>query len=182
VALLLSIPRPIHILVTLDWAKNSHIRRLMKLATMMARWPVVLRDDALRAYSAPGSHQKTDVFTAADVNRYRRRALCAAVQLLAEGRILVIFPEGYPNIDPHYTPKTQPDEFLPFKSGFTAIAAATERRLGSRIPIIPTGFQYAKGSRWKARLSIGEAVYSKDFTSRQLLLNYVEQRVTELSA
>jgi 1-acyl-sn-glycerol-3-phosphate acyltransferase len=182
VALLLSIPRPIHILVTLDWAKNSHIRRLMKLVTKMARWPVVLRDDTLQAYSAPGSHQKTDAFTAADINRYQRRALCASVQLLAEGRILVIFPEGYPNIDPHYTPKTQPDEFLPFKSGFTAIAAAAERRLGSRIPIIPTGFQYVKGSCWKARLSIGEAVYSKDFTSRLLLLNYVEQRVTELSA
>ena len=27
VALLLSIPRPIHILVTLDWTKSTHIRR-----------------------------------------------------------------------------------------------------------------------------------------------------------
>jgi 1-acyl-sn-glycerol-3-phosphate acyltransferase len=47
VVLLVSMPRPIHILVTLDWAKNSYARRLITLATTMARWPVVLRSDAI---------------------------------------------------------------------------------------------------------------------------------------
>jgi 1-acyl-sn-glycerol-3-phosphate acyltransferase len=47
VALLLLIPRPIHILVTLDWARSGYVRELMKLATTMARWPIVLRSDAL---------------------------------------------------------------------------------------------------------------------------------------
>jgi 1-acyl-sn-glycerol-3-phosphate acyltransferase len=48
VALFLSIPRPIHILVTLDWTKSTHVRRLMKRATTLARWPVVLRNENLR--------------------------------------------------------------------------------------------------------------------------------------
>src|SRR5260370_38406199 len=46
--LLVSIPRPIHILGTLGWVKNSWARRLLQLATTMARWPVVLRSDAPR--------------------------------------------------------------------------------------------------------------------------------------
>ena len=35
VALLVSIPRPIHMLVTLDWVKNGYARRLLTLATAM---------------------------------------------------------------------------------------------------------------------------------------------------
>jgi 1-acyl-sn-glycerol-3-phosphate acyltransferase len=81
--------------------------------------------------------------------------------------LLVVFPEGYPNIDPHYTPKTRAEEFLPFKSGFAAIAAAAEKRLGAKIPIIPTGFHYTRARCWTARLNIGKPVYSEDFVSRQ---------------
>ena len=40
-----------------------------------------------------------------------------------QGRLLVIFPEGYPNIDPTYTTKIEPDEFLPFKPGFLNIVS-----------------------------------------------------------
>jgi hypothetical protein len=123
----------IHILVTLDWAKNSYARRLMTLATTMARWPVVLRSDALRACGNPGRGQRT-AFSIADMRRYQHIALCDSVKLLAQDCMLVVFPEGYPNIDPHYTPKTRPEEFLPFKSGFAAIAAAAEKRPGSSNP------------------------------------------------
>ena len=83
VVLLLSMPRPIHILVTLDWAKNRYARRLMTLATKMARWPVVLRSDALRAgvNRTPG-----EFFSATDIRRYQRSAISDSVTLLAEGR------------------------------------------------------------------------------------------------
>ncbi len=74
VVLLLSVPRPIHILVTLDWVKNSYARRLMTLATTMARWPVVLRNDALRACGTPGRGQRT-AFSIAGMKRYQHRAL-----------------------------------------------------------------------------------------------------------
>ena len=67
------------------------------------------------------------------------------LRLLREGRLLVIFPEGYPNIDPHYTPKIHAQEMLPFKSGFAAIAAAAEKRLGASIPLVPVGIRYTVG-------------------------------------
>jgi hypothetical protein len=82
----------------------------------------------------------------------------------------------------HYAARTiRPKEFLPFKAGFATIAAATEKRLGARVPIVPSGFCYTKNNRWTARLNIGEAVYLEDFVSRQLQVSYTEQRVAELS-
>jgi hypothetical protein len=66
-------------------------------------------------------------------------------------------------------------------TGFATIAAAAEKRLGVKVPIVPGGFHYTKGSRWTARLNIGEAVYLEDFVSRPLLVNSMAQRVAELS-
>jgi hypothetical protein len=42
-----------------------------------------------------------------------------------QGCLLVVFPEGYPNIDPHYTPK-RTRRHASFKSGFATIAAVAE--------------------------------------------------------
>ena len=100
VVLLVSIPRPIHILVTLDWAKNSYARRLVTLATTMVRWPVVLRSDAPRACVNRDRAWRGKVFIAAAIRRSQRSALSGSVALLTQGRVLVVFPEGYPNIDP----------------------------------------------------------------------------------
>ena len=173
VVLLLSLPRPIHLLVTLDWATNPWMCRLMSLATKMARWPVVLRSDALRTDGkAPGL---------AGIKRQHRNSVRDAVTLIAEGGILVIFPEGYPNIDPRYTPKRGPQDFLPFKAGFATIAAAAEKRLGIKVPIVPSGFRYTKERRWRAQLNIGAGFYVGDFASRQLLVRHAERRVVELS-
>jgi 1-acyl-sn-glycerol-3-phosphate acyltransferase len=181
IVLLLSIPRPVHILVTLDWAENRYVRRLMTLATSMARWPVVLRSEALRAGDDDDRARHASAFTSADINRYQRKAISDSVELLVQGCVLVVFPEGYPNIDPHSTAKPDPDQFLPFKSGFAAIAASAEKRLGARVPLVPSGFRYTKGTRWMARLNMGQAVYSADFSSRRGLIKYMEQRVVELS-
>ena len=78
-------------------------------------------------------------------------------------------------------PKTRAEEFLPFKAGFASIAAAAEKRLGARVPIVPSGFRYTKNNRWTTRLNIGAGVYLEDFASRELLVSYLEQRVVELS-
>jgi 1-acyl-sn-glycerol-3-phosphate acyltransferase len=179
VALLVSIPRPIHMLVTLDWVKNDYARRLLRLATAMVRWPVVLRSDAGRTRVTEARGEK--LVRAGAVRRHQRSALDDSVALLSEGRVLVVFPEGYPNIDRHYTPKTKPEEVLPFKGGFAAIAATAERRLGSPIAMVPCGFSYTRSGSWAARLNIGEAVYLEDFGSRQMLVRYMERRVAELS-
>ena len=167
VVLLVSVPRPIHIMVAVDWVKNSYAQRLLTLATTMARWPSVVRSDAPRAW--------------VDQGRYQRTALRDSVELLAEGRLLVVFPEGYPNIDRYYTPKMRPEEMLPFKAGFVAIAVAAEKRLGTRVPIVPAGFRYTKARHWRVELNIGEAVYREDCASRRSLIERLEQRIAELS-
>src|SRR5215813_5346862 len=169
VVLLASVPRPIHLVMAVDWVQNSSARRLLTLAATMARWPTVVRSDAPRAWI--------------DQRRSQRTALRDSVELLAEGRLLVVFPEGYPNIDRHYTPKTRPTEMLPFKAGFAAIAVAAEKRLGARVPIVPAGFLYtkARARSWRAELNIGRAVYVKDYGSRQSLIERMEQRIAELS-
>jgi len=73
------------------------------LATTMACWPVVLRSDALRTCVNRDRTWRGKTFTAAAIRRYQRCALSDSVALLAEGRVLVVFPEGYPNIDAHTT-------------------------------------------------------------------------------
>ena len=180
VVLLVSMPRPIHFLVSLDWVKNSYARRLVTRATRMAHWPVVVRSDALRA-SAKRERSLRKIVTAAAVQPYQRRALSDSVALLAQGGVLVMFPEGYPNIDPHFTPKTRPEEILPFRAGFATIAAVAEKRLGVRVPIIPSGFRYAKTDHWIARLNLGAPAYLEDFPSRQLLVSHMERQIAELS-
>ncbi len=180
VVLLLSVPRPLHILVTLDWAKNTHVRRLLKLATSLARWPVVLRDNVLRE-RGDCNHGQTGGSTGIEFKRYQRAVLRDCAALLGQGNVLVVFPEGYPNIDPHYTPKTNPQELLPFRTGFATIAAVAEKRSGTNVPIVPTGFHYTKDSRWMVQVAVGEPVHLQDFVSRRSLVSYVERRITELS-
>src|SRR5262245_522732 len=89
VVLLTALPRPIHILVTLDWVKRSYTRRLLGLATAMARWPVVRR-------GGPGSDRRV---TAGD----QRRGVDESVVLLGEGSGMIVFPAGCQMIDRHWT-------------------------------------------------------------------------------
>lgn len=77
----------------------------MTLATRTARWPVVLRDHDLRA-SGDLDGSQGSALTRLDIQHNQRTALRDAVALLAQDCLLVVFPEGYPNVDPHYTPKT----------------------------------------------------------------------------
>jgi putative membrane protein len=178
-ALLQAIPRPISILVTLDWVRGRAMRVLMAWATRTARWPALLRPDALhRADSA----QALSPFSSSDVARYRRQALNDAIDLLVEGSALVVFPEGYPNIDPHYTPKIHPHQFLRFRSGFATILALAERRLAVRIPVLPVGIHYVPGpSRWTVHVKFGNPTFLQDHRSRAALTRHVQQQVERLS-
>jgi putative membrane protein len=148
----------------------------MEKLTRAARWPALLRPDAVHRARSKG---KT-VFSPQEVLRYRRRAFREAVELLAEGRILVVFPEGYPNIDPHYTPKTRTEEFLPFKSGFLRIVQAAENRLAREIPILPLGLHYAAGRRATAHLRFGPPVDRAAFAGAALI-KQLEREVRKLS-
>ena len=181
-ALFAALPRQFHILVTLDWVQSAAMRTLMIQLTRLARWPVVLRADALLHKNDRGAAHCRHAFSIADVERYQRRAFKNSVQLLVENRLLVVFPEGYPNIDPAYTPKADNHGFLPFKRGFLAIARAAERRLGATLPIIPTGLQYSSGKTWKVHVRFGEPIKRESFASDNELIRYCEEKVRQLSS
>lgn len=172
-----AVERRFHILVTVDWVQNRRTKFFMQAINRMARWPMLLRTEALKCRE----NKQCGLFSTSDVTRYQRRALRDAVELLVEGRILVVFPEGFPNIDPTYTPKTEPEQFLPFKPGFVNILRTAEARLGQRIPIIPTGIHYAPGEIWQGYLTFGEAIYRDEITSRDDLIKRLEWTVKRLS-
>lgn len=172
-----AIERRFHIVVTLDWAKNQPSKLFMQTLNWFARWPILLREDALMRRVNNGRR----LFTGADIRRYQWRALRQSVELLCAERVLVIFPEGYPNVDPNFTPKTGPEDFLPFKPGFANIAAAAERRLSAGVPIIPAGLHYENGDPWIGYLTLGKPVYRDRFSTKASLVCFLEQEVKKLS-
>lgn len=170
------VERRFHIVVTLDWAQNRRTRWVMSSLNRVARWPMVLREEAL-ANRPPQSR----LYSAGDLRRFQLAALRESVKLLQENRLLVIFPEGFPNIDPVFTPKTHADEFLPFKPGFAVIAESAERVMHQAIPIIPTGIRYQTGATWLAHVDFGAAIYRRDFASRHDFIAEVGEQVKSLS-
>jgi len=176
-ALFAAMPRRFHIVVAIDWVKNRRVQWFMQTVNWIARWPTLLRADAVAR-----CNYSTGLFSRADVARYRRSALGDAAELLVQNRVVVIFPEGYPNIDPNYTPKRNLDEFLPFKPGFLEILGAAEKKTNRAIPIIPAGLRYRPGACWEAFLKLGEPVCREHFSDPVQLLRLLEERVRELSA
>lgn len=181
-ALFAALRRPFHVVVALDWVQTLPSKLIMQTLTTLARWPVILRRDALMRRPLSRAAKDTGIFSLRDVMHYQRRAFLDSVELLMEGRVLVVFPEGYPNIDPTYTPKLEPEEFLPFRPGFVSIITAAERRLGTKLPIIPLGIHYCPGKSWVARLVFGEVIYRDQFTSSAGLVECAETQVKRLSA
>jgi 1-acyl-sn-glycerol-3-phosphate acyltransferase len=163
--------RPLHILVAVDWAKPGPRRRLLNFATGLLRWPTILRDDA----PTPGTADET-----------RRRLAAAtreAVALLREGEALLVFPEGYPIVDPHPTPKATLADFLPFRQGFARLALLAARAGAGDVPIVPVGFWYGERSPgWRVVVRFGTPVRIGDFASPEAAAIEVEGRVRELSA
>lgn len=173
-ALITTLPRPVHILVALDWVDRPIVRRVMERACAAARWPIVLRGDAL---TRPGART---AYSPAERRRYLHRAVTETVDLLRAGEVVVVFPEAYPNVDPTYTPKTA-DGFLPFRPGFAALAALAERDGHPPVPIIPAGLAYRPGDRWELTLRFGPPLFIDDWPDRAALVAAVEQQVRDLS-
>jgi putative membrane protein len=152
---------------------------LIEFACSLPDWPIVLRGEEFR------KHKEDEPWVYAPVlaRRYLRRLMLAAARLLRSGEMLVMFPEGYANIDPHPTPKTDLDSFLPFRRGFVKLAELAERDGKTRVAIIPAGFTYTRegDKRWQARVRFGSALFRSDFASTEQLLQAVEERVRALS-
>jgi 1-acyl-sn-glycerol-3-phosphate acyltransferase len=167
-ALIARIPHPTHVLVGLDWIRNPALRATMHGLCRAAEWPIIYR-------RREGS--QIDDLTA---QRALRQAWRQSIELLGQGHSLIVFPEGYPTIDPGYTPKTDPDEFLPFQPGFARIAI-TAARSGIDAPVIPAGFHYEQRDRWQVVLRFGEPVFPTPGGVDELVRT-VEDSVKRLSA
>jgi putative membrane protein len=109
------------------------------------------------------------------------RATRDVLALLGEGRIVIVFPEAYPNIDPGYTPKADRATFLPFEAGVTRLAGMAFRR-GLTVPIVPVGFAYTEGDRWGISMRFGPPRYVKSRSDEAVVLAELEADVQELSA
>jgi len=172
-ALFATIDRPTHTIVGLDWVGTGALSHVMKRLCQSARWPVVIR--------AAGD----------EIGRLRvfRQALRETTELLREGRVVIVFPEGYPNIDPHSTPK-QGDEFLPFQAGFLKFARVAESAGVSSISIVPAGFSYRKlngnegnpgNKEWAIHLAFGEPFFLRDLADDRSGCVAIEETVKRLS-
>ena len=181
VVLMDAVPRPLHILVALDWVDSQPLRRLMEWATRTAGWPAVLREEGLTRDDRGFIPHPRSAFRRDEVERYRLRSIRDSVGFLCAGRAVVIFPEGYPNVDPRFTPKRSDDEFLEFRSGFTTVVSIAQRRLQTTVPIIPTGLAYERGARWRVVVRFGAPLYWNATPARAELIRTVQRRVEILS-
>ena len=120
-------------------------------------------------------------YGAADAGRYLRRAVRDAVDLLRAGRALAVFPEAYPTVDPHATPKASGDAFLPFRPGFIRIVEMAQRDGCTRVPIVPAGLSYRPGRRWEVTLRFAAPLYVEGRADRAGVLRAVEEQVRLLS-
>jgi putative membrane protein len=170
-AIVASVPRPVQLLVALDWVRPGRDRRFMDWVCGAMGWPTVLRTDG------------PAVVEAAEARRRLRRATREAVALLREGRLLLVFPEGYPNVDPHPTPKAGLDDFLPFQPGFARLARLAERDGRTRVPIVPVGLHYERGgeAEWRVALRFGAPLFVAG-ADEEGAVRRVEERVRALSA
>ena len=171
-------------------------RRALELACATARWPMVLRPDNMRRLAATGSVRQRSAFSPNEVGGYLRRALRDGAALLREGRVLAVFPEGYPNIDLRGSRKPGPDDFLPFQPGFLHLVELARRQGAGPVPIVPVGFDYADSrgcedadaacaaapSSFCVTMALGEPVYLCSPAQREAVLRSVAERVRALSA
>jgi 1-acyl-sn-glycerol-3-phosphate acyltransferase len=143
------VPRPVHIIVGLDWTEDSGQRRWMERACRAVQWPIVLRAATLGERGGYGR---------GELARYTRSGVRDAVALLRAGRVVAVFPEGYPNVDPAFARKGDDETFLPFERGYERIIAIAQREAGVRVAVVPLGFQYVRGKRWSIVARFGAAL------------------------
>ncbi len=134
-----NVPRPVHIVVGLDWTADARQRAWMERACRAAQYPIVLR---------PATLGEKAGYARGDLARYTRAALEETAALLRAGRVVLVFPEGYPNVDPAFARKAGDDAFLPFAAGFRRMVAWAERDAATRVTLVPVGFHYTRGAKW----------------------------------
>nr|BBH93266.1 hypothetical protein KTA_14650 [Thermogemmatispora argillosa] len=176
--LLRSVPRPVHILVALDWVRTSWQRFLMERLCALAGWPVMLRPERLR----PGTESAAvSAYRASEVTPYLRRAWRQAVDVLRGGGLLVVFPEGYPAVDPLPSPRQPTEALLPFRPGFARLVELAERASGASIPVLPAGIVWSATHPPRLTLRLGAPLFRRLYADTAQFIAAVEGCVRLLS-
>ena len=144
-AILASVPREVHVMIALDWLGAGARLQVMRWLATAARWPGVWR-------SGPRS-------------RLNRAGYRESLRLLREGRLALLFPEGYPTIDPEGSREADADGFRSFEAGFLVLA----KRAGVQVPIVPVGLWYSARPRggWTVWLRFGRPTYRPQLAAIQ---------------
>jgi uncharacterized membrane protein len=179
--LLRVVPRPLHILVALEWIQKPWMRGVMERACALAGWPAMLRVERLNERASRHTERGRGAYALDEAGAYLRRAIRDSVQLLRSGEALVVFPEGYPNIDPAFTPKDDIDAFLPFRPGFARLVKMAEKNGHTRVAIVPAGLTYVENEEWHVTLRFGPALFRDDYLDSVHLVQTIEKRVHDLS-
>lgn len=160
-AILANVEREVHVLIAVDWLGDGWRLAMMRRLAASARWPMVWRHGAAW--------------------RFNREGFRASVELLDEARMLLIFPEGYPNVDPLGTPKSESEDFLAFDPGFLVLA----ERVRCEVPLVPVGLSYAKRNAggWSVWLRFGTPIRhcGRGRAGRHAVLARIESAVRDLS-
>jgi putative membrane protein len=161
------VARPIHIVVGLDWAATPKQRLWMERLCRAAEYPIVLRQPTL---------ERSGTYRRDELVRYTRSALRETTRLLRAGRVVLVFPEGYPNVDPAGSRKPRADSWLPFEPGFLKMIEIAERDGTTSVTMLPIGFTYDHDRRWSIRARIGPP-----FARRERRIATIEAAVHRLS-
>ncbi|MGI8827020.1 MAG: lysophospholipid acyltransferase family protein [Chloroflexota bacterium] len=173
--------RQVHILVALDWVSSPRLRWLMEPACSVAELPVVLRRERLRRARGSGYAGPKSAYRATEAGKYLRRGLRFSVSLLRRGRLLVIFPEAYPNVDPIETPKTDAADFLPFRRGFVTLIQMAQRDGQTRVAVVPAGLRYRDAGSWHIGVRFAAPLYLESGDDPAAFTDRVEREVKALS-
>lgn len=142
-----TLPRPLHAVLAVDWLPRRPLRDALARAARLVRWPAVMRPQRV----GPGTRD--------EAAERLRAATREAVGLLREGRLLLIFPEGFPAVDPRPTPKRGLADWLPFDPGFARIVRIAQGDDVTRVAVVPVGIDLAPlpDGRWRMTLRLGPA-------------------------
>ncbi len=164
-SILTTLKRPLRVMVALDWVTAGAQRRIAERLCSVAGWPVVLRPDAEKYRPELAADPARTAEYQRDTTRYLKRAAVQSVEILSRGGALLMFPEGYPNIDPSFTPKSdRNDDFLPTLPGAVRIPLLAQSAGLAPVPIVPVGLHYRRvgDDRWAIQLRFGEPLFATD--------------------
>ena len=148
--------RPLHIMIGLDWVSTRSTRWLMESLARGCAWPVTLRTSEDRQGDGEPCFEAASAYRPNEVRPYQQRAFRQCVELLGRERVVVIFPEAYPVIDPHTVRKPRRETLAPFKSGFARAAVTAARRHGRPVSVVPVGIRADAANQRKLDFGYGQ--------------------------